>query len=195
MSTLWPWATIPRQARPCSAGRRPRPLVDHAGRAQPERAHHEWARPERCCGETAGGSSMAGTRRGLRQNHLRGSAFLLLHQNRRGETRKGVLTGGVLETVENGGIDEGNQHENEEELLGSVLQLQRKKVHMRRRPDQATGVERRGGEFSPADGGRRCRDLRLRPKEWSRSCKNWGKKSVRSWRNSMHEESTNGGRS
>jgi hypothetical protein len=84
-----------------------RPRWPGAARALPTRAHREWARPERCCGEMAGGSSMAGTQRGLRQNHLRGSAFLPLHQNRRGETWKGVLTGGVLGMVENGGIDEG----------------------------------------------------------------------------------------
>jgi hypothetical protein len=41
---------------------------------------------------------------------------LPLHQNLRGETGKGVLTGGELETAEIGGIDEGNWHENREEL-------------------------------------------------------------------------------
>jgi hypothetical protein len=46
---------------------------------------------------------------------------LPLHQNRRGDTGKGVLAGGELGTAENGGVDEGNQRENGEELLGSVL--------------------------------------------------------------------------
>jgi hypothetical protein len=54
--------------------------------------------------------------------------------------------------VENGGVDEGNQHENRGGLLGSVLQLQRKKEHMRRHPDQATDDERHEGELSLADG-------------------------------------------
>jgi hypothetical protein len=100
-----------------------------------------------------GGSSTAGTRRGLWENDLRGLAFLLVHQNQRGETGKGILTGGELRTSENGGVDEGNRRENGEELPGSVLQLQRKKEHMRRRLDQAGGNERRGGELPPADGG------------------------------------------
>jgi hypothetical protein len=120
---------------------------------------------------------------------------LPLHQNRRGKTRKGVLNGGEHGTVGNGGVDEGNQRKNGEELPGSVPQLQRKKGHIGRCLDQATGDERRGGELSLADGGRRQRDPRWRPEEWSLSCKNLGKRSVRSQRNSMHEESTNGGRS
>jgi hypothetical protein len=96
---------------------------------------------------------------------------LPLHQNLRGETGKGVLTGGELETAEIGGIDEGNWHENREELP-VILQLQRKKEDMRRHPDQATSDERCGGELSPTDGGRRRRDLRWRAEEWSPSCKN-----------------------
>jgi hypothetical protein len=107
-------------------------------------------------------------RRGLGEvcgNHLRCSAFLLLHRNQRGEAGKGVLTSGVLETAETGGVDEGNRHENLEELPGLVLQLQRKKEHMRRCTDQATGDERHGDELSPTDGGRRWRDPRWRPEE------------------------------
>jgi hypothetical protein len=72
---------------------------------------------------------------------------------------------GVLETAETGGVDEGNRHENLEELPGLVLQLQRKKEHMRRCTDQATGDERHGDELSPTDGGRRWRDPRWRPEE------------------------------
>jgi hypothetical protein len=106
-----------------------------------------------------------------------------------------VLTSGQLRTMENGGVDEGNQCENGEELQGSVLQLQRKKEHMRRGPDQATDNEWRGGELSPANGRQRRRDLSWRSEEWSRSYKNRGKRSMRSRRNSMHEELTNDGRS
>jgi hypothetical protein len=166
---------------------------------------------------------------------------LLLHRNWRGDTGNGVLTGGELGTMENGSVDEGNQCKNREELRGSVLQLQRKKEHMRRRPDQATNDKRCGGELSPVDGGNQCKnreelrgsvlqlqrkkehmrrrpdqatnderrggelspvdgrwqwhDPRWRPEEWSPSCKNRGKRSMRSRRNSMHEESMNGGRS
>jgi hypothetical protein len=72
--------------------------------------------------------------------------------------------------AENGGVNQGNRLENREELLGSVLQLQRKE-HMRRHPDQATSDEQRGGELSPADGRRwRC-DPRWRPEEWTPSYK------------------------
>jgi hypothetical protein len=120
---------------------------------------------------------------------------LSLHQNQRGETGKGVLTGGELGMAENGVVDEGNRRENGKELPGLVLQLQRKKEHMRRHLDQATSDERHGGELSPANGGRQQHDPRWRPEEWSPSCKNWGKRSVRSRRNSMHEDSMNGGRS
>jgi hypothetical protein len=66
---------------------------------------------------------------------------------------------------------------------------------VRRRPDQATGDDWCGGELSPSDGGRWCHDPRWRLKEWSSSCKNRGKRSVTSRRNSMHEESRNGGQS
>jgi hypothetical protein len=104
-------------------------------------------------------------------------------------------TGGELRTAENGGVNEGNRRENGEELLDTILQLQRKKEHMRRRPTQATGDEWHGGELSPVDGGQRRCDLRWRPEEWSPSYKNQGKRSVRSWRNSMHEELMNGARS
>jgi hypothetical protein len=118
---------------------------------------------------------------------------LALHQNQRGEIEKGVLTGDELRTVENGDVDEGNRHENREELPGSVLQLQMKKEHMRSHPDQATSDELRGGKLSPVHHGWRHRDPRWRPDEWSLSCKNQGKSSVRSRRNSMHKESMNGG--
>jgi hypothetical protein len=97
--------------------------------------------------------------------------------------------------AENGDVDEGNRCKNREELSGSVLQLQRKMEHMRRSPDQASGDERHGGELSSADGGQWCRDPRWRPEEWSSSYKNRGKRSMRSRRNAMHEESTNGGQS
>jgi hypothetical protein len=84
---------------------------------------------------------------------------LPLHWNWTGETGKGVLTSGQLRTMENGGVDEGNRCENGEELQGSVLQLQRKKEHMRRGPDQATDNEWCGGELSPVNGRRRRRNL------------------------------------
>jgi hypothetical protein len=79
-----------------------------------------------------------------------------------GRLGRGVLTGGELRMVENGGVDEGNWREYVEELPGSILQLQRKE-HMRRRPDEPTNDERHGGELSSADGGRRRRDPRWRP--------------------------------
>jgi hypothetical protein len=97
---------------------------------------------------------------------------LPLHKNQRGETRKGVLASGELRTAENGSVDEGNRCKNREELPSSFLQLQRKKEHMRRCPDRATGDEWHGGELSPADHGQRCRDLRWRPEEWSPGYKN-----------------------
>jgi hypothetical protein len=97
--------------------------------------------------------------------------------------------------AENGGVDEGNRHENGEELPRSVLKQQRKKEHMRRHPDKATGNERHGGELSPVDGGRWRPDPSWRPEEWSSSYKDQDKRSTRSRRNSTHEESMNGGRS
>jgi hypothetical protein len=66
---------------------------------------------------------------------------------------EGVVTDGELGAVENGGVDEGNRYETREELRGSVLQLRRKKEHMRRCPDQATCNEQGGGKLSLADGG------------------------------------------
>jgi hypothetical protein len=39
MSSMWPKAKAPRQARPYSVGPRSRPLAAHAGRARPEHGH------------------------------------------------------------------------------------------------------------------------------------------------------------
>jgi hypothetical protein len=89
-------------------------VAAQTGRAQPEHG-------QRRGGEVVDSLLMVETQRGMQQNHLRGSAFLPLHQNRRGDTGKGVLAGGELGTAENGDVDEGNQRENGEELLGSVL--------------------------------------------------------------------------
>jgi hypothetical protein len=106
---------------------------------------------------------------------------LPLHQNWRGENGKGVLTGGELGTVENSGVDKGNWCENREELPGSVLQLQSKKEHMRRRPDQATSSAEVSSHRWMADGGGVIRG--------------GGRRSVRSRRNFVHEKLENGGRS
>jgi hypothetical protein len=65
---------------------------------------------------------------------------------------EGVVTDGELGVVENGGVDEGNRYETREELRGSVLQLRRKKEHVRRCPDQATDDEQGRGVLSLADG-------------------------------------------
>jgi hypothetical protein len=167
VSSLWPKATTPRQARPCAASPQLRPLAAHTARAQPEHGHN--ALTTRGRGQSGAMTTQLAAHRRRGFGEVCGKTIYEVwpswHYTRTGEGRlgRGVLTGGELRMVENGGVDEGNWREYVEELPGLILQLQRKKEHMRRRHDQPTNDERHRGELSSADGGQRRRDPRWRP--------------------------------